>query len=386
MNELSNADILIVDDAPENLHLLARMLKEANYKVRALPNGTLALKSVEAHPPDLILLDIGMPDMNGYEVCKRLKMMKTAKKIPVLFISGYSEEVDIIRGFEAGGVDYITKPFKNLEVYARIKTHLSLRKKEVELEELLSKTLMGSIKAILDILAFIDPKLYTKSNRVARWMKYMVNELDLDEPWVYEAAALLSHLGTFAYSGHVLDELRKSSEVVEVSNEMIQEQRHVAVDIISNIPRMSTVARIIADEKSYIRKDLKTKSFEFLSPVRKGQVLLEILNSFDQLIQKSRFYDQVKDELFSQFPDYEDLIIMLVKMIEAEESNEADIIDIKALREGMILQEDIKSYTGVKLIGKGTQISQNLLEVLKNYAKHESICEPIRIIKNDSYI
>ncbi len=120
-------DILIVDDTLENLKLLSAMLTKRGYKVRAVRNGLHALQAVKTAPPDLILLDIMMPDMDGYEVCQRLKEDESTRDIPVLFISALGETGDKLKGFAVGGVDYVTKPFQAEEVLARVCTHLTLR-------------------------------------------------------------------------------------------------------------------------------------------------------------------------------------------------------------------------------------------------------------------
>ncbi len=106
------AGILIVDDTPANLQVLAGMLKDRGYKVRPVPGGKLALLAARRDPPDLILLDINMPEMNGYEVCERLKADDELRGIPVIFISALTEPLDKVKAFAIGGVDYLTKPFQ----------------------------------------------------------------------------------------------------------------------------------------------------------------------------------------------------------------------------------------------------------------------------------
>jgi signal transduction histidine kinase/DNA-binding response OmpR family regulator len=129
----SQPDILLVDDNPQNLRLLRTMLKEHGYKVRATLNGGLALKAVEVVQPDLILLDINLPDMKGYDVCKILKTDSRTADIPVIFISALDEVLDKIAAFEVGGVDYITKPFEVHEVLVRIQNQLTsfMQKKQL---------------------------------------------------------------------------------------------------------------------------------------------------------------------------------------------------------------------------------------------------------------
>ncbi|MCI4625600.1 MAG: response regulator [Candidatus Magnetoovum sp. WYHC-5] len=137
MKEKGN--ILIIDDYTENLKLLSDILYERGYKVRPSRSGLMALKSVEAEPPDLIILDIKMPVMDGYEVCCKLKQNDTTRGIPVIFISALNEMSDKIKGFEVGGVDYIIKPFQAKEVLARVETHLMLYKYQTQLEHLVEE-------------------------------------------------------------------------------------------------------------------------------------------------------------------------------------------------------------------------------------------------------
>lgn len=129
-----NNNLLIVDDNPNNLRLLSSMLAEKGYKVRSVINGQMAITAVKTLPPDLILLDINMPDMNGYQVCKELKSDPAFDEIPVIFISALDELEDKVKAFISGGVDYITKPFQIEEVLARVNTHITLRRTQVELE------------------------------------------------------------------------------------------------------------------------------------------------------------------------------------------------------------------------------------------------------------
>ncbi len=132
---MNSSHIMIVDDTPENLHLLSSLLRKANYQVSAFPQGSLALRAASQRPPDLILLDITMPGMDGYEVCAHLKADQFLQDIPVIFISALDDTGDKTRAFQAGGVDYITKPFQVEEVYARVNTHLLLRHSQQQLQQ-----------------------------------------------------------------------------------------------------------------------------------------------------------------------------------------------------------------------------------------------------------
>ena len=132
---VNGRNILIVDDKPDNLRLLSTMLASYGYQVRKAISGQVALQGAQTAPPDLILLDINMPQMNGYEVCEKLKTLEKTKDIPVIFISALDDVLEKVKAFQVGGVDYITKPFQLEEVLVRVENQLSLRSLQCKLQE-----------------------------------------------------------------------------------------------------------------------------------------------------------------------------------------------------------------------------------------------------------
>jgi two-component system sensor histidine kinase/response regulator len=128
-------DILLIDDTPDNLRFLSDLLSRAGYTVRKVINGELGLEAAQLEPPDLILLDVKMPGLSGYSVCDRLKVSERTAGIPVIFLSAMDEELDKVMAFEAGGVDYITKPFQLVEVLARIDMHLQVSRLRQQLQQ-----------------------------------------------------------------------------------------------------------------------------------------------------------------------------------------------------------------------------------------------------------
>ncbi|MBC5796310.1 response regulator [Sphaerospermopsis sp. LEGE 00249] len=132
-------NILIVDDLIENLHFLYDILTKQEYKVRTVTNGNMALRTVRNNPPDVILLDIKMPDIDGYQVCSMLKAEAETSDIPIIFLSALNEVFDKVKAFEVGGVDYITKPFQTEEVIARIQTQITLQQQKHQLRQEIEK-------------------------------------------------------------------------------------------------------------------------------------------------------------------------------------------------------------------------------------------------------
>jgi two-component system, NtrC family, sensor kinase len=131
----SNVDILIVDDEPTNLRVLSTIVRTYGYQVRQAISGTVALRAVQIQPPDLILLDIMMPEMDGYRVCEQLKSNSETKDIPIIFLSSLTSGMDKAKAFQLGGADYITKPFQVEEVLARIEYQLTLRTLQIQLHQ-----------------------------------------------------------------------------------------------------------------------------------------------------------------------------------------------------------------------------------------------------------
>jgi CheY-like chemotaxis protein len=119
--------VLAVDDNPQNLQFLGKLLSDNGYEVGMGQNGRQALNFVKKSKPDLILLDIMMADMDGYEVCRHLKADLATRHIPIIFLTAKTDADDVIQGFEAGGVDYVTKPFNSVELLARIRTHVEIK-------------------------------------------------------------------------------------------------------------------------------------------------------------------------------------------------------------------------------------------------------------------
>ena len=214
-------NILVVDDVPANLTLLAGMLKEKGHRVRPVPSGKLALKAVEHEPPDLILLDITMPEMDGFEVCRRLKQDTRFQEIPIIFISALTETLDKVTAFSSGGVDYVTKPFQFDEVEARVETHLKLHRYQSHLEELvkeqvkeISDSQVSTIFALSKLTESRDKSTGKHLERVQIYCRLLAEKLSREEPYnsviadtfinnIFNASPL-HDIGKVAIPDHVL--------------------------------------------------------------------------------------------------------------------------------------------------------------------------------------
>jgi DNA-binding response OmpR family regulator len=183
--------ILIIDDNITNISVLVEYLKSQEYETITALNGETGLKRASFAKPDLILLDVMMPDLDGFETCRRLKTNDSTNQIPVMFLTSLSEVSDKVKGFQAGGVDFITKPFQIEEVLARVETHLTIRRLQVrleaanmelqirngELQEALAT--IKTISGLVPICAWCNSKIKDESNRWISVADYLHKKTDV---------------------------------------------------------------------------------------------------------------------------------------------------------------------------------------------------------------
>ena len=202
--DISHKDtILVVDDIPDNVRLLLKVLNEAGFKVLVAKDGKAALEKAQFAHPDLVLLDVMMPEMDGFEVCQHLRDQEATREIPVIFMTALSDTIDKVKGFSLGAVDYITKPFQTAEVLARVTTHLKLCKLQHQLQEELKIR-----KQYVINLEKINTELNVFARTVAHDLKNPLNgvigygELLLNEFEHLSHREIKEHLKTVIYSGY----------------------------------------------------------------------------------------------------------------------------------------------------------------------------------------
>lgn len=231
-DEPLRAEVLVVEDTPASLELLSTLLTQAGYSARLARDGKMALLSAQAKPPELILLDVRMPGMDGYEVCRRLKADPRTRDVPVIFLSALRETEDKVRAFQLGAVDYVAKPYQPDEVLARVRTHVELRRLQSRLEERVQERtsqfreseqrLRESRSRLRELAGFLQSVREEERSRIARELHDELGQsltaLRMDLNWLRTKCAdldpkALERLGSaLGLVERTVDALRRISE------------------------------------------------------------------------------------------------------------------------------------------------------------------------------
>lgn len=363
-------NIMIVDDNPANLKLLDEMLRQQSYEVRSFPRGRLALAAAEHEPPDLILLDVNMPEMNGYEVCEQLKSKDALSGVPVIFISALDATEDKIKGFEAGGVDYISKPFQFEEVHARVETHLKLRRAQRSEHELLEKTLAGAVGTLWELVQLTSPSLASRSCALQDIVQWITRRMKIKDSWQYELAARLCLLGCLSLPDEVFENGYGGKHLSSEEDQMFRAHPESAARLLSNIPRLEAMAEMI-------RWQQRPEDGQFISEeARKGAQMLHLAWQLDRRVFKGAMFGATLDQLklSARFD------VRMLAALENYSPPRADFelrrLPVRDLRAGMALEEDLSSADGTYLIfKKGTVLTETWIERLRNFANTHGIQE-----------
>ncbi len=357
-------NVMVVNDNPANLNLMESMLRQYGYVVRSFPRGRLALAAAEQQPPDLILLDINMPEMDGFEVCERLKRDARLARIPVIFLSALNAVEDKIKGLRSGGVDYISKPFHFEEVRARVDTHLKLRRAQQAERDLLEKTLGGVVATLWELIQISSPSLALRSRAVRDIVVRMTEGTDTSDTWQYDLAARLCLIGCLALPEDIFQKACRGAQLTSDEDQMFNAHPRRGASLLSNIPRLDIVAEIIGGQN---QPEAVTSARE---QVRTGTWMLHLALELDRRLYRGIAPAAALAELAKSGRFDGRLLDALRDYAPAQFESELQRLPIRELRAGMTLENDFCSVDGKLLILKaGTLLNDTWIERIGNFAK-----------------
>jgi len=374
-NAQPKGNIMVVDDQPANLKLLEELLTQQGHSVRSFPRGRLALDSAARNLPDLILLDINMPEMNGFEVCKRLKADEKLATIPVLFLSALSETRNKVNAFRSGGVDYITKPFQLEEVRARVETHLQLQRARQVERELLERTLNRAVKALADLAHLMSPTLTERSAALRSMVLHAAAELRLPDPWQYELAAMLCLIGCITLPSDAFAHAYVGENASPEELQMYRAHPAVGFQLLSQIPRLENVAEMIRLQQ------IDTLDWTQDNAAERGALLLRTAQELDRRTLRGIPFQAACDQLRgipgkSAAP----LLDALKDYSPSRVQFEVKHLMVSNLLPGMILEDDVVTEDGsLNVISKGTTLTVTLVERVRNFSRTRGVREPVQV-------
>jgi CheY-like chemotaxis protein len=367
-------NIMVVDDIPANLRLLEDMFRNQQYEVRSFPLGRLALAAAGMEPPDLILLDVDMPEMNGYEVCEQLKSKAGLSEIPVIFISALNATEDKVKGFRSGGADYVSKPFQFEEVLARVETHLKLRSAQQAERDLLERTLGGAVRTLWDLVQVTSPVMVLRSQSIRDIVLWMTKGMGIEEVWQYELAAMLCLVGCIVLPAETFEKAYSGQALTPDEEQIFRAHPEVAASLLSNIPRLEVVAEMIrkqqlletaplATEQSGQGARLLNLALELDRQIYRG---IDCRFAIAQIRASGRFDKRMVDALDHYSPTKTEFELRQLRL--------------RDVRSGMVVDEDIvTTRTKVLVFKEGTVLTQTWIERLGNFAKAHGVQDRIRV-------
>jgi len=388
MKELSDCTVLVVDDTEANVDILVEALGES-YDVSVAMDGREAMETIAEEAPDLILLDIMMPEMDGYEVCQRLKAHERYAKIPIIFLTALTEIENKTKGFQMGAVDYITKPFEIAEVKARVKTHLKLCLSELELRELVVKTLGGAIEVLTNILSVANPTTFSRTSRLRRHVNDLMSALNLTAFWQIRMAAMLSQIGSITVSSETIERIFRGQEVSPEEREPYNRHPQLGYELIRKIPRLTEVAEIISRQQ-----DLeKATDFQGDDQARRligvGSRILKLALDYEKLTYSGKTPAAAMAMLKNNEKEYgAKLLEKFSHIVESEPELESTHMSARKIYPkdivvGMVLAKDVFTSNGILLIKASTKINPFLFEILHNSSKSEYKEETFEVYVSD---
>jgi putative two-component system response regulator len=399
MAELLKQTVLVVDDEEANIDIMLEILGD-DYDVSVAMDGSGTLESVRDNLPDLILLDILMPDMDGYEVCRKLKADRKTRDIPVIFVTSMSDVEDETMGFDVGAVDYITKPVSPPIVRSRVKTHLALYDQNRVLEEKvrqrtkellqanskLEKSYVQTVELSFDLLNLYDDYLGSHCKRVAQYSNLIAQALEFEKRERRDLlmASLLHDIGLAGVPSRELIQMYAGQQVS--SEVLFQYDQHplTSAKLLSSIERFSHIADIIAAHHEHMDGSGFPHGLDSDAIPIKSRIIA-VADRYDHMSKSGTQPSGVDETLLilteSEYEKFDGHILETFKNVlkKGDPFSRTGEIDFSKLKAGMILSKPITTVDGITLLSTGTVLREDHLDSIRQYEGKSKLKKPISV-------
>ncbi len=389
--------VLIVDDAPKNIQLLGSILRTENYDISYTTKGKEAVKWGKENDYDLILLDVMMPEMNGFDVCNRLQNSPQTKDIPVIFLTAKSDKESIVHGLSLGAKDYVSKPFNKEELKARVKNHLELKLARDELRrinsdlekevnkrtlearqqmELKEKTTNASVSILSEVLSYSNSIAFSRSSSIRRYVEFIADRISPDNKWEFILAATLSQIGTIAIPQDLLIKVSSGESLSEDESDVFDRHPKIARRLLAKIPGMQSIAYMIGGQLKSFREYTEMDNYK-QTPISLGAQMLKVSLDFEIQLKSGKFPSDAIQYMKSLYKEYNPMLLEILKDIPVQRSKfRRKQINVQDLHIYMMIDEDVKAKNGITIIPKDQDVTFTMIELLKSFKQGIGVREP----------
>jgi response regulator RpfG family c-di-GMP phosphodiesterase len=377
--ENDNIEILIIDDNEENRMILEVICKSLGFKPQLAVNGKNALTILEKYTPSLVLCDLIMPELNGFEFLKIFKLNPKWKSIPIIMVSSVDETESILKCLQQGADDYITKPFEPDILKARVDNLLSKYLYMKMEKELLEKTFSGSLKVLSDILSTLSPFLFGKSTRTRRIAKQIAEEVNYPNLWEIEVSAMFYLIGCITLPPDTITKLIEGRTLIALEKIMYDNHPYIGYKLLNNIPRLENVSHIVFfQNKMRFNNQIPQEIQNKVENVPLGAKILHLAIEYEYISSKTTLNSDIISYLRKIETDAE-LLSAIEKIVVIDSGKELKKLKLSELQSGMIFATDIITINNNKVANRWMEVTSTLLDVMKLIHSKVAIQEPIDV-------
>jgi response regulator RpfG family c-di-GMP phosphodiesterase len=372
--------ILLVDDDPNILAASKRALRK-RFCLETAGSGEEGLQSMQNNGPfAVVVADMGMPGMDGVQFLSRVR--DCAPDCVRMMLTGNADMRTAVDAVNEGNIfRFLTKPCPPERLASMLDAGIQQYRLLVAERELLEKTLKGSVKILTEILSMVNPAAFSRSTRITRYVKHIVEHLGLSRLWQFELAAMLSQIGCVTVPPDVLDKVYAEQPLSEEERTMFSSHPSVGNRLLVNIPRLKPVARMIkGQQKPFGDYPQREKVTREEATTELGSQILRIALDFDELVVQGSRVKEALSTLRSRDNEYNpELLSALENLPETEPVEAVRMVGTGELTANMVADENIRANNGLLLVSKGQEITEPVLIRLRNFSRGVGVVEPFRV-------